>query len=141
MEDEGSSKDESSMASFSPPPTGEEDKCSMEDQAKACLTALFLTDPKDDREQLVKEKDPRIKGTCEWIKSHKLYVSWLHSQSQLLWLCGGPGTGKTMLSIFLAEELERTAKQSQEILLLQYFCDRKDKKRNKAISIIRGLIF
>jgi hypothetical protein len=56
-------------------------------------------------------------------------------------LSGGPGKGKTMLSIFLAEELERTAKDSQDVSFLQYFCDNKDEKRNTAVAIIRGMIF
>ena len=46
-----------------------------------------------------------------------------------------------MLSIFLAEELEQTAKISQDRLLLQYFCDNKDEKRNTAIAVLRGLIY
>ena len=46
-----------------------------------------------------------------------------------------------MLSIFLAEELERTAKDSQDVLFLQYFCDNKDEKRNTAVAIIRGMMF
>jgi hypothetical protein len=46
-----------------------------------------------------------------------------------------------MLLIFLAEELERTANFLQNTLFLQYFCDNKDEKRNKAITIIRGLLF
>lgn len=46
-----------------------------------------------------------------------------------------------MLSIFLAEELERTAKRSENTLLLQYFCDNKDEKRNTAVNIVRGLLF
>ncbi|MCJ1269162.1 hypothetical protein MMC22_009051 [Lobaria immixta] len=114
---------------------------SIENEAEACSRALFLTDPRDDREQLIQAKGSRVDGTCEWIKSNKLYDSWLHSHSQLLWLSGGPGKGKTMLSIFLAEELERTVKHSQDILFLQYFCDNKDEKRRTAMTIIRGLIF
>lgn len=106
-----------------------------------CLAALFLTDPRDDREQLVNTKGSRVKGTCEWIKSNGLYDSWLHFYSQLLWLSGGPGKGKTMLSVFLAKELEQTANNSQNTLFLQYFCDNKDEKRNTAITIIKGLIF
>jgi hypothetical protein len=46
-----------------------------------------------------------------------------------------------MLSIFLAKELERTAKDSRDTLFLQYFCDNKDEKRNTGVAIIRGLIF
>ena len=94
----------------------------------------------EDREQLIQAKGSRVDGTCDWIKSNELYHSWLHSLSQLLWISGGPGKGKTMLSIFLAEELERTAKNSQDILFLQYFCDNKDEKRKTALTIIRGLI-
>ena len=111
------------------------------DEARACLTAMFLTYPRDDREKLIQTKGPRVEGTCEWIKTNKLYNSWIHSHSQLLWLSGGPGKGKTMLSIFLAEELERTAKDSQDVSFLQYFCDNKDEKRNSAVAIIRGMMF
>ena len=100
-----------------------------------------MTDPKDDREQLIQEKGLKADGTCEWIKSNTLYNTWLQSPSQLLWLSGGPGKGKTMLSIFLAEELERTAKFSQNALSLQYFCDYRDEKRKTAITVVRGLIF
>ena len=114
---------------------------SNEDEAQACLRALFLTDICADRAKLISSKGPRVDGTCEWIKSHLLYNAWLRSQSQLLWLSGGPGKGKTMLSVFLAEELEQTARSSQNKLFLQYFCDNKDEKRNTAVAVIRGLIF
>ena len=113
----------------------------MEDKTETCLSSLFLTDPKDDREKLIQEKGSRVNGTCEWIKSNKLYNWWLQSPSQLLWLSGGPSKGKTMLSIFLAEELERAAKYSQGALFLQYFCDYRDEKRKTAITVLRGLIF
>ena len=106
-----------------------------EDEANACLRALFLTDISADRAKLITTKGPRVDGTCQWIKSHALYDSWLRSHSQLLWLSGGPGKGKTMLSIFLAEELE------QNKLFLQYFCDNKDEKRNTAVAVLRGLIY
>ena len=46
-----------------------------------------------------------------------------------------------MLSTFLAEELERIVKHSQDAVFLEYFCDNKDEKRNTADSIIRGLLF
>jgi hypothetical protein len=108
---------------------------------ESCLTALFLTDPRDDRDKLIDVKGSRVEGTCEWIKTNELYYLWLHSQSQLLWLSGGPGKGKTMLSIYLAEELERRVKDLQDTLFIQYFCDNRDEKRNTAIAILRGLIW
>jgi ankyrin repeat protein len=108
------------------------------------LTALFLTiqpDPRDDQDRLIHAKGPIVEGTCEWIKTNELYNSWLHSRSQLLWLSGGPGKGKTMLSIFLAGELERIANDSQDMLFVQYFCNNRDEKRNTATAVIRGLLF
>jgi Ankyrin repeats (3 copies) len=46
-----------------------------------------------------------------------------------------------MLSIFLAEELERIAKDLRDTMFLQYFCDNKDEKRNTGVTILRGLVF
>ena len=48
--------------------------------------------------------------------------------------------GKTMLSIFLTEELERQ-KNSSEAVLLYYFCEGQDVKRNSAVNILRGLLY
>jgi len=106
------------------------------EEVNTCLGALFLTNPSDDREKLVQAKGLRVDGTCEWIKTNEFYNAWLQ-----LWLSGGPGKGKTMLSIFLAQELEQIAKRSNNVLSLQYFCDNKDEKRNTAVAIVRGLIF
>ncbi|OBT58317.1 hypothetical protein VE04_01787 [Pseudogymnoascus sp. 24MN13] len=112
---------------------------------ESCIRALFLTDPRDDRDKLVDIKISRTEGTCEWIKTNTLYNTWFHSDSQLLWLSGGPGKGKTMLSIFLAEEIEKeikkTTKDALKPLFLQYFCDNSNENRNTAVSIIRGLIY
>jgi len=112
-----------------------------EDEAQACLRALFLTDPRDDRGKLISTRGSRVDGTCKWIKTNALYDSWLRSHPRLLWLSGGPAKGKTMLSIFLAEELEQIARLSPNTLFLQYFCDNKDERRNTAVTIIRGLIY
>ena len=106
-----------------------------------CLSAVFLTDPNDDREALKQTKGSRVEGTCSWIKDHEVYKSWLSSGSELLWLAGGPGKGKTMISICLAEDLEQSVKTSHNTILLQYFCDNKDERRNTATAILRGLIF
>ncbi|KAF8545004.1 ankyrin repeat-containing domain protein [Trichophaea hybrida] len=110
-----------------------------------CLQTIFLTDPRDDRESLVTRKGQRVDGTCEWILSHDAYLTWLdpRTTSQLLWLSGGPGKGKTMLSIFLTAILDQVVKDSgsENDMLIYYFCDNKDKKLNTAIAILRGFIF
>jgi ankyrin repeat protein len=53
--------------------------------------------------------DPQpAKGTCEWICSTSNYVEWKSSthSSSLLWIVGGPGSGKTFLSNFIARRLD-----------------------------------
>src|SRR5271156_2281700 len=104
-----------------------------------CRAELFLTDPLDDRAELITAKGQRVPGTCQWITTNKTYASWLASRSQLLWLSGGPGKGKTMLSIFLTEELEKIAAQSQDAILAYFFCDNRNNTRNTAVAILRGL--
>ena len=106
-----------------------------------CLAALFLTKPKDDREGLLSTKGSRVDGTCIWIKDNASYRTWLCSAPRPLWLSGGPGKGKTMLSIFLSEELEHLTRQSHGTILLEYYCDNKNNHRNSAIAILRGLLY
>lgn len=44
-----------------------------------------------------------VPGTCQWIRSHHLFLSWLENDTDtLLWLTGHPGCGKTTLSYSLA---------------------------------------
>ena len=44
-------------------------------------------------------------GTGEWIFKEVRYREWRESrESKLLWLCGGPGTGKTILAKLVAAE-------------------------------------
>jgi hypothetical protein len=107
---------------------------------QACLADLVLTYPVDDRAKLVTEKGERVPGTCEWILTHDTYISWLRAPSELLWLSAGPGRGKTMISVFLTQELEEYVQLQQDALLVYYFCDNRDNKRNSAAAIFRGLI-
>lgn len=100
---------------------------------------LFLTDPQVDRESIISTKGQRVAGTCEWVTEHPQYLSWLQGDLRLLWVSGGPGKGKTVMSIFLTEELERTTKDTSQVLF--YFCSHQDEKRNTAFTILRSLIW
>ena len=40
----------------------------------------------------------REKGTGDWLFSHPMFQKWISSTGQLLWVIGGPGSGKTFLS-------------------------------------------
>lgn len=123
-----------------------------EQAAIECRNALFLTDPHVDRESLISAKGTRVAGTCGWITHNESYHTWLHGDddddddsgnndnTRLLWISGGPGKGKTMLSIFLTEELERHAAGLENAELAFLFCSAQDKKRNTAVAVLRGLV-
>jgi ankyrin repeat protein len=101
------------------------------------LRAIFLSDPLIDRGDIINRNGARVDGTCEWITENETYVSWLSSRSQLLWLSGGPGKGKTTLSIYLAEKFEE---HTQSCLVLEYYCSGQE-GRNTTLAVIRGLIY
>lgn len=123
-----------------------------EHAAIECRKALFLTDPHVDRESLISAKGTRVAGTCEWITRNESYLAWLHGgddndghgsnhdNTRLLWISGGPGKGKTMLSVFLTEELERNTAGLDGVEVAFFFCSADDKKRNTAIAVLRGLV-
>ena len=112
---------------------------SVADKIKECQNALFLTNPKDDRSALTSAKGRRVEQTCEWIKTNDTFLSWLQGNPPLLWIFGGPGKGKTMLSIYLTEDLEH--EEAHDVHILYYFCSHQNEKRNNTAYILRGLLW
>jgi ankyrin repeat domain-containing protein 50 len=110
-------------------------------EAAPVLDALLLTRPEVDRKSLIALKGRRVDGTCEWLTTHPNYQKWLtdNANSPLLWISGGPGKGKTMLAIFITEVLQPKNHNDNDILLY-YFCSNRDKNRNNALAIMRGII-
>ncbi|KAI1821707.1 ankyrin repeat protein [Xylaria intraflava] len=104
------------------------------------LDALLLTRPEVDRSSLIALKGRRVNGTCEWLIRHPIYQEWLMgADPPLLWISGGPGKGKTMLAIYITEVLQPVVDLSQGVLLY-YFCSNRDRNRNTAVTIMRGII-
>lgn len=109
-------------------------------EAAPVLDALLLTRPEVDRKSLIALKGRRVDGTCEWLIQHPSYQRWLTDANlPLLWISGGPGKGKTMLSIYITEVLQLNADANEDVLLY-YFCSNRDKNRNTALTIMRGII-
>ncbi|KAK5655836.1 hypothetical protein OQA88_5375 [Cercophora sp. LCS_1] len=110
-----------------------------------CEKALFLTNPVDDRSGVETSKEPLVPKACQWIHEQPTFQSWFNNDmdSQLLWISGGSGRGKTMLSLFLLQEIEKSAvhMQNGQAVVLFYFVDTRSAKRNTAVSILRGLIW
>ncbi|KAL5371034.1 hypothetical protein DPSP01_014534 [Paraphaeosphaeria sporulosa] len=106
---------------------------------------------------MISAKGARVVGTCEWITRDDRYRAWLNGHcdgegdrddgdggsngcTHLLWISGGPGKGKTMMSVYLTEELERHAADMGNADLAFFFCSAQEEKRNTAVAVLRGLV-
>jgi serine/threonine protein kinase len=91
-----------------------------------------------------------VVGNCEWITQNVSYRAWLNSDGdgdgsnkdnmRPLWISGGPGKGKTIMSVFLTEELEKHTARADNAELVFFFCSAQDEKRNTAVAVLRGLV-
>ncbi|KAG9249645.1 uncharacterized protein F5Z01DRAFT_473127 [Emericellopsis atlantica] len=116
-------------------------------EAKKCLPDLFLTDPYEDMQEMKRKKGSRAKNTCDWILGTDELTAWLGDVSEptappmdVLWLYGNPGTGKSTMSMFLAEGLSEAFSKTPNKTLAYFFCDSGYDARNTARAIVRGLL-
>ncbi|KAH8766279.1 NACHT and ankyrin domain-containing protein [Hyaloscypha finlandica] len=78
----------------------------------------------------------------EYILNIAKFKTWKNTRthSQLLWIYGGTGLGKTPLTLFLINEFETKPEQTENFITLYYFCDSKTHTSNHAVSLLRGLM-
>lgn len=84
-------------------------------------------------------RDQWAQGTSDWILQDKDYLEWLHalaSTHHLLWLNGGPGTGKSVLSSFIINSLV------EQGVRCQYFFIRFGDQKKRTLSLLlRSIAF
>ncbi|KAL9473986.1 hypothetical protein ACSS6W_008366 [Trichoderma asperelloides] len=111
---------------------------------RSCLKALQTTDPREDKERIEKSNGGLFRDSCLWILDNFEFKQWRsHPKSNLLWIKGDPGKGKTMLLSSIIDELSSTADSGrQEACTLSYFfCQASDLRTNNAGAVLRGLIY
>ncbi|KAL4734345.1 hypothetical protein BDV11DRAFT_212893 [Aspergillus similis] len=114
-----------------------EEKFTNEDQQ--CLKSLLLSNPESDRRRIEKTKGGLLDDSFRWIMDTAQYQAWLNNPgSQLLWIKGDAGKGKTMLMIGIVEELLKLGLSKSPAY---FFCQGTDLKLNNATAVLRGLIY
>ena len=80
-----------------------------------------------------------VPGTCRWLLDDSRYLEWINgSEKALLWLTGAPGSGKTVLSSFIIDQIESTKSPSNVGF---FFADDSSTSQRSAVMLLRGLLF
>ncbi|CAI7600497.1 unnamed protein product [Penicillium discolor] len=110
-----------------------------EDIDRICLHALHCPDSLAVKNRLKESKDKLVHQSIHWILQEPQYKSWENGDDVgLLWIKGGAGKGKTMMSIGLIEELARV--QDETTAVIYFFCQNADYELNTLEAILKGLI-
>ncbi|KAG9234444.1 NACHT domain-containing protein [Amylocarpus encephaloides] len=117
----------------------------LDSENQTCLQGLAARDPRDDKNRIEDMKGGMLKDSYTWILENSEFQQWYDSeQSELLWIRGDPGKGKTMLLCGIIDKLKGTpgvASASRCCLLSYFFCQATDTSINNAIAVLRGLIY
>ncbi|KAL2816277.1 hypothetical protein BJX63DRAFT_387804 [Aspergillus granulosus] len=112
------------------------------DEDRSCLRDLQFTNPDDNRRRIEETKGGFFKGSFRWILDNAEYREWYnHQHSQILWIKGDAGKGKTMLIIGIIQELQQRIKSGSLDLLAYFLCQGTDERLNSATAALRGLIY
>ncbi|KAJ5399842.1 vegetative incompatibility protein HET-E-1 [Penicillium sp. CMV-2018d] len=106
---------------------------------RICLHALRCPDSLAVKNRLKESKDRLVHQSIQWILEDPQYKDWENGDNVgLLWIKGGAGKGKTMLSIGLIEQLARA--QDESTVVICSFCQNADYELNTLEAILKGLI-
>ena len=101
---------------------------------KRCLHSLWIADY-ETKLRLVPASDP---GTCTWVSNHLKYRKWSSGKREpIVWLLGGPGSGKTVLSAYLVEDFHKTTKGT---LVTHFHCDKDQPALSSTEAILSSLL-
>lgn len=113
-------------------------KLAEDESNKACLQALYTTNPLDDKKRIEKIKGGLLTNCYSWIFLTENFQSWQQDPDRkLLWIKGDPGKGKTMLSCGIIDRLDELTPN----LISCFFCQATEDNQNNATAVLRGLIW
>ena len=85
----------------------------------------------------------KLEGTCEWISDDQLLSTWLRGQRQgtsrltssMLWMSGGAGSGKTVLSAHIISQVQHIHPTAY------FFCKSDDPRTQTTVAILQNWIW
>ncbi|KAF7916712.1 hypothetical protein BELL_0420g00010 [Botrytis elliptica] len=105
------------------------------------LNALTVINPLIGRREIEARTDRLLSKSCDWILNNKSYKSVIESdQSDLLWVHGQAGKGKTMLSMYLVDTLSKQVAQNPCDQIAYFFCDNNTDQRNSTLHALKTVL-
>lgn len=91
------------------------------------------------KDRLRQSKNDVVRNSIDWILNDTDYRSWLKGiDCRLLWIKGGAGKGKTMISIGVLDHLLTLRDLSSKVTY--FFCQHSDHELNTIAAILKNLI-
>ena len=116
-------------------PTSRSDMLTVSKEYSKCMRALDPSNPDATRYKISRW----VPGTCTWLLDDPRYLEWLNgSEKALLWVTGAPGSGKTVLSSFVIDQIEST-KSPRNVGF--FFADDNSTLQRSAVMLLRGLLY
>jgi hypothetical protein len=110
------------------------------DKQNTCIQDIRQTDPRDDKKRIEDTKGGLLADSYRWVLDNAAFLQWQQrSDSQLMWVKGDPGKGKTMLLCGVIDELRSSVPRAA--LLSYFFCQETDSRTNSATAVLRGLLY
>ncbi|KAK3643755.1 hypothetical protein LTR56_010061 [Elasticomyces elasticus] len=82
----------------------------------------------------------RAEGTGQWLLDNPNYQSWKSGEKNYLWISGHPGSGKTVLSAMIIEDLRLYCARSPRKALASFYLSFEDVQRGSWDGTLRALI-
>lgn len=112
----------------------------MSEEDRKCLKHLRVTNPNHDKSRIEDTKGGLLVDSYYWILENAEFKQWRDDPgSQLLWIKGDPGKGKTMLLCGIIDELRKSIGDVANLSF--FFCQATDSRLNNATAVLRGLIY
>ncbi|KAK0622754.1 hypothetical protein B0T14DRAFT_564176 [Immersiella caudata] len=90
-------------------------KAQAEDDSRLRNTLCATSAPGDVEEIFVRNERVLLKGTGAWLEDEPFFRAWMCREAAILWIFGGPGSGKSFLSTRLIQQLKDTNEESDVV--------------------------
>ena len=95
--------------------------------------------PLDFRSHYSNAQQTLVEGTGSWFLRHPVFQKWSLSDRAMLFGVGIPGAGKTLISTIVINELKRTTKETNGVILYA-FCNFQDRMQHTTTGFLGGLL-